>query len=179
MEQQGLSELDPQGGEFAHRFSQASRLAYADRDRYLADSDFVPVPVQRLLDPDYLRKRAQLIDPQRDMGKARAGEFDGMAYVDGDTPELPSTSHFVVVDSQGNALSMTTSIEMAFGSTLMVDGFLLNNQLTDFSFVAERDGVPSASTLKFVNRKPSLANWSILGVGAPRIIPPPYTPRSP
>lgn len=140
MEHQGLPDLEPHGVDFAHRFSQASRLAYADRGRYLADSDFVDVPVRQLLDRDYLRRRAKLIDPQADMGTASPGQFDSVAYADDESPELPSTSHFVVVDSQGNAVSMTTSIEMAFGSTLMVDGFLLNNQLTDFSFVAERDG---------------------------------------
>ncbi|MEH6651672.1 MAG: gamma-glutamyltransferase [Motiliproteus sp.] len=140
MEHQGLPDLEPQGIDFAHRFSQASRLAYADRGRYLADSDFVNVPVRQLLDRDYLRQRAKLIDPQLDMGSASPGQFDNVAYADDESPELPSTSHFVVVDSRGNAVSMTTSIEMAFGSTLMVDGFLLNNQLTDFSFVAERDG---------------------------------------
>lgn len=145
MEHQGVADLDPEGVEFAHQFTQASRLAYADRDRYLADSDFVRVPVSQLLEQDYLKQRAQLIDPQQDMGKAGAGEFDTAAYADGDPPELPSTSHFVVIDRQGNALSMTSSIEMAFGSTLMVDGFLLNNQLTDFSFVAERDGVAVAN----------------------------------
>ncbi len=145
MEHQGVADLDPEGVEFAHQFTQASRLAYADRDRYLADSDFVRVPVSQLLEQGYLKQRAQLIDPQQDMGKADAGEFDTAAYADGAPPELPSTSHFVVIDRQGNALSMTSSIEMAFGSTLMVDGFLLNNQLTDFSFVAERDGVAVAN----------------------------------
>jgi gamma-glutamyltranspeptidase/glutathione hydrolase len=148
LEHPSLSELNPQGVEFAHRFTQASRLAYADRARYLADDDFVRVPVQRLLDRDYLNQRSLLIDSNQDMGTALAGEFDRISYVDGDAPELPSTSHFVVVDGRGNALSMTSSIEMAFGSTLMVDGFLLNNQLTDFSFVAERDGVPVANRVE-------------------------------
>ncbi|WP_421868197.1 gamma-glutamyltransferase [Motiliproteus sp.] len=143
-----LAGMDPHGAEFAHLMTQASRLAYADRGRYLADSDFVPVPLPQLLDPAYLKARADMIDPQQDMGKAQAGEFDGISLIDGRSPELPSTTHFVIVDKEGNAVSMTSSIEMAFGSTLMVDGFLLNNQLTDFSFVAERDGLAVANRVE-------------------------------
>ncbi|MEH6471813.1 MAG: gamma-glutamyltransferase [Halopseudomonas sp.] len=148
LETQSLQQLTPDGAEFAHLLTQASRLAYADRQRYLADSDFVEVPVQQLLEPSYLRDRAKLIDPEQDMGLASAGEFDHLAYADGNAPELPSTSHFSVVDAAGNAVSMTSSIEMAFGSTLMVDGFLLNNQLTDFSFVAERDNLAVANRVE-------------------------------
>ncbi|MDI3325085.1 gamma-glutamyltransferase [Pontibacterium granulatum] len=141
LENQPLAELDPQGAQFNHLFTQASRLAYADRARYLADADFVDVPVEGLLDETYLERRRQLISPAMDSGKATAGNPQSApARQDDQSPELPSTSHFVVVDKWGNAVSMTTSIEMAFGSTLMAGGFLLNNQLTDFSFVAEKDG---------------------------------------
>lgn len=141
LEKQPVAELDPQGAQFNHLFTQASRLAYADRARYLADADFVDVPVEGLLDEAYLERRRQLISLEQDSGKATAGNPKAAPErQDDQSPELPSTSHFVVVDKWGNAVSMTTSIEMAFGSTLMAGGFLLNNQLTDFSFVAEKDG---------------------------------------
>ncbi|WP_299197881.1 gamma-glutamyltransferase [uncultured Amphritea sp.] len=135
--------------DFYHLFSQASRLAYADRARYLADSDFIQVPVDELLDDAYLHQRSQLISPLKDMGKANPGELPSkISRADDRSPELPSTSHFVIIDRWGNAVSMTSSIEMAFGSTLMAGGFLLNNQLTDFSFVAEQDGKPVANRVQ-------------------------------
>lgn len=137
-----LSEAD-----FSHLLTQASRLAYADRGRYLADSDHVSVPVKALLDDDYLQRRATLIDPKRDMGMAAAGRPVPLLRSNDQAPELPSTSHFVIRDTAGNLVSMTSSIEMAFGSTLMAGGFLLNNQLTDFSFVAEQDGQPVANRI--------------------------------
>jgi len=118
-----------------HLFTQSSRLAFADRNRYIADDDYVSVPVSGLLSPDYLANRSALIDPQKDMSKAYAGIPEGaLAFIDGNTIERPSTSHLSIIDSQGNAISMTSSIENAFGSALMVEGFILNNQLTDFSF---------------------------------------------
>lgn len=133
--------------DFSHLLTQASRLAYADRGRYLADSDFVEVPVDTLLAPDYLQQRARLIDPTRDMGQAQPGTPTLLERSDDQAAERPSTSHFVIRDAEGNLVSMTTSIEMAFGSTLMAGGFLLNNQLTDFSFVAEQDGKPVANRI--------------------------------
>ena len=148
LEQQKLAKLAPFDADSSHLFTQASRLAYADRGRYLADADFVDVPVEALLEPGYLQQRASLIDRRQDMGKATAGEPVLLSRGEDRSPELPSTSHFVIVDAEGNAVSMTTSIEMAFGSTLMVDGFLLNNQLTDFSFVAEQDGRPVANRVQ-------------------------------
>ncbi|WP_415906304.1 gamma-glutamyltransferase [Neptuniibacter sp. QD72_48] len=136
LEQHDLATFTPESLEFNHLFTQASRLAFADRGRYLADSDFVDVPVQGLLDPNYLNERSKLISLDKDLGQAMAGKPPhAMAnLVDAKSPERPSTTHFVVVDRWGNAVSMTSSIEMAFGSTLMAGGFLLNNQLTDFSF---------------------------------------------
>ena len=135
--------------DFYHLLSQASRLAYADRARYLADSDFIQVPVDELLDDEYLQQRSKLISPLKDMDKAHPGELPAkISRADDRSPELPSTSHFVIVDRWGNAVSMTSSIEMAFGSTLMAGGFLLNNQLTDFSFVAEADGKPVANRVQ-------------------------------
>ena len=113
-------------------FAQASRLMYADRDRYVADPRFVPVPVPRMLDPAYLKLRAQLIGTRA--GPApEPGVFSTARGRDA-TNESAGTSHFVVVDADGNVVSMTTTVESVFGSGRTVGGFVLNNQLTDFSF---------------------------------------------
>lgn len=128
-----------------HLFSEAGRLAYADRNRYVADTDFVPLPgagVAAMLDKGYLAQRAALIG-KRSMGRASPGTPPGMQVAWGaDTArDRPSTSHLAVVDKFGAGLSMTTTVEDVFGSRQMVDGFLLNNQLTDFSFdAADADG---------------------------------------
>jgi len=127
-------------------FAQASRLAYADRDRYVADPHYVAVPVERLLDPAYIKLRAQLI-----------GEHAGPAPSPGEialprgrdaTTESQGTSHFVVLDRDGNVVSMTTTIESVFGSGRTVGGFVLNNQLTDFSFApTDEAGHPVANAV--------------------------------
>lgn len=122
-----------------HYFSQASRLAFADRNRYMADSDFVDVPVRQLLNKPYLAKRAALIS-ERDMGTAEAGTLAELSYANDQSPEFPNTTHVSIVDAEGNVFSMTSSIEMGFGSGVMAAGFLLNNQLTDFSIVPEVQG---------------------------------------
>ena len=124
----GAPTLDPQG---VHLFSEAGRLAYADRSRYVADSDFVPLP-PGLLDARYLNKRAMLVR-DRSMGTADPGGPPSAKVADDGYPER-GTSHVSIVDSEGNAASLTTSIESGFGSRQMVGGFMLNNQLTDFSF---------------------------------------------
>jgi gamma-glutamyltranspeptidase/glutathione hydrolase len=127
----------------AHFIAEAERLAYADRERYLADADFVPVPLAGLIAPEYLAARAALVRRDRSLGHALAGTPPGAplaGLADGASPELPSTSHLSIVDAAGNAVAMTSSIEFAFGSQQMVRGFLLNNQLTDFSFVAGQGG---------------------------------------
>ena len=136
-----MEKLDPNSLEAVHLFTQSSRLAFADRDKYVADPAFVTMPIDGLLAPKYIKDRAQLISREKDMGKAQAGEPKGaFAFANNDSFELPSTSHIVVVDADGNAISMTSSIEMAFGSALMVNGFILNNQLTDFALSPKRDG---------------------------------------
>jgi gamma-glutamyltranspeptidase/glutathione hydrolase len=121
-----------------HLLSEAQRLAFTDRNRYMADADFVPVPVAGMLDPAYLATRRKAIDAARSMGVPTAGAPPGccaqIALADGVHADAAGTSHVSVVDGEGNAVSMTTTIESAFGSHLMVRGFLLNNQLTDFSF---------------------------------------------
>ena len=127
----------------AHLIAETERLAYADRERYLADADFVPVPVAGLIDPEYLVERAALVRPDRELGHVEPGAPPGARsgeLADGAAPELPCTSDIAIVDAAGDAVEMTSSIEFAFGSQQMVRGFLLNNQLTDFSFVAEQGG---------------------------------------
>ena len=134
---------DPSALTWAHLLLEASRLGFADRNEYLGDADFVDVPVDTLLSEPYLTGRAQLISPTQSMGQARPGLDDPDSAMSGAKPINHSTSHFSVRDAQGNAVSMTTSIEMPFGSRLMVGGFVLNNQLTDFRFdPAAADGRP-------------------------------------
>jgi len=134
----------------AHLIADAERLAYADRARYLADADFVAVPVAGLLAPGYLDARAALVRPGHALGHALPGTPPGapLALADDAAPELPSTSHLSIVDAEGNAVAMTSSIEYAFGSQQKVRGFLLNNQLTDFSFVAAQHGKPVANRVE-------------------------------
>ena len=145
LEKTDIAQRGPNDPQAWFLFAQASRLAYADRDRYVADPHFVAVPVERLLDPAYLRLRAQLI-----------GEHAGPAPLPGDialprgrdaTTESQGTSHFVVVDGDGNVVSMTTTIESVFGSGRIAGGFVLNNQLTDFSFTPTDEGQPVANAV--------------------------------
>jgi gamma-glutamyltranspeptidase/glutathione hydrolase len=124
LERTSFARAAPGSAEAVHLFSEAGRLAYGDRARYIGDPDFNPVPVEKLLAPAYLDARARLIG-EHSMNFALPGTLD---------PETPGTSHVSVVDGDGNAVAMTTSIEMGFGSRILVRGFLLNNQLTDFSF---------------------------------------------
>lgn len=132
-----------------HLIAEAERLAYADRAQYVADTDFVPVPVKGLLDPAYLASRASLIG-ERSMGSAKPGTPPGVqvAYAPDRSPLRISTSQVVAVDDLGAAVSMTTTIEAAFGSHLMVQGFLLNNQMTDFSFIPEENGQKVANRVE-------------------------------
>ncbi len=138
LERTKFAQAPPRSVEAVHLFSEAARLAYADRAQYVGDPGFVDVPVARLLDPGYLDGRARLIG-ERSMGHALPGTLD---------PESNGTSHLSVVDGEGNAVAMTTSIEMGFGSRILVRGFLLNNQLTDFSFRPERLGRPTANRVE-------------------------------
>lgn len=135
LEQYPLSRYAPGSVEAVHYFSEAGRLAFADRDFYVADPDFVKVPVRALLDPAYLRARGALIQPDRSMKVALPGDPEGKLLSRGqdNALEQPSTSHLVAADADGNALSMTTTIENEFGSKIFVRGFLLNNEMTDFS----------------------------------------------
>lgn len=135
-----LAKLKPNSVEAIHLISQAGKLAFADRERFAADPDFVKVPVQGLLAADYLKQRAGLFTAPEGAA-AVAGQPQGAEpLASGNAIEFANTSHLSVVDSKGNAVSMTTSIENAFGSGLFVNGYLLNNQLTDFSLQAKVDG---------------------------------------
>jgi gamma-glutamyltranspeptidase / glutathione hydrolase len=139
-------EPDPQA---VHLISEAERLAYADRAQYVADTDFVPVPVKGLVEPAYLASRAALIG-ERSMGTAKPGTPPGIevAYAPDRSPLRISTSQVVAVDDTGGAVSMTTTIESAFGSHIMVQGFLLNNEMTDFSFIPEENGQKVANRVE-------------------------------
>ncbi len=130
-----------------HLLIEAQRLAYADRDKYVGDDRFVHVPVDGLLDADYLKSRADLISLERAMSSVTAGTPPGAPAAGADhTGSNTGTSHFVVVDAQGNVVCMTTTVESLFGSQRMASGFFLNNQLTDFSFrPIDTDGVPIAN----------------------------------
>ena len=130
-----------------HLFAEAGRLAFADRDAYVADPAFFKTPAG-LLDDSYLDTRARLIG-ERSLGVAKPGRLPGAPLAGGDaTQERPATSHISIVDRQGQAVAMTTTIEGGFGARLMVHGFLLNNQLTDFSFVPSVDGRPAINRVE-------------------------------
>ncbi len=162
------------GVEAAHLVAEASRLAFADRAVYMADSDYVDVPIAGLLDPVYLTLRTQLIDRDAANPDAEAGfpPRRGLpAFAPQDQPEPPGTSHFAVVDAMGNALSMTTTIESGFGSRLMTNGFLLNNELTDFSFRPEIDGRPVANRVEGGKRpRSSMSPTIVMRDGAPYVL---------
>ncbi len=147
-----MGALRPGSPEAVHLITEASRLAYADRDLYIGDTDFVDVPVNAMINEDYLASRARLIDPASSIGTATPGVPDasgglGSLYAPNESRSRPSTSHFSIVDARGNVVSMTTSIEAPFGSHLMAGGFFINNQLTDFSFRPEIDGKPVANAV--------------------------------
>ncbi|MGV3626709.1 MAG: gamma-glutamyltransferase [Betaproteobacteria bacterium] len=144
-----MANVAPGSALAVHLFAEAGRLAFADRNRWVADDRFVDVPVRGLLDPAYLAARAQLIRPERAMGRAEAGAPPGarLVYADDPVDEAAGTSHIAIVDGDGNAVSMTTTIENSFGSRLMVRGFLLNNQLTDFNFNPLETGRPAANAV--------------------------------
>ncbi len=148
LERTAFDRAAPGSVEAVHLFAEASRLAYADRARFVADPDFVEVPVQGLLDPAYLAARAKLIG-ERSMGHAEPGHPAGAsAAADVPETELAGTSHVSIVDARGNGVAMTTTIENAFGSRIMVRGFLLNNELTDFSFRPEALGMLAANRVE-------------------------------
>lgn len=134
-----LEEYQPNQLEAVHLISQASSLAFADRDAFIADPSYTYLPFGALINSTYLQKRGKKLGLEKKMKKARPGSAYSTAFIQVDNAfELPNTSHISIVDKEGNAVSMTSSVEYAFGSGLMVEGFLLNNQLTDFAFMPNR-----------------------------------------
>ena len=157
--------------ETVHLFTQAGRLAFADRDRYVADSDFVTVPALGMLDKGYLAERAALIT-DTDLGRAAPGTPPGVFDPSAPdvTAKLSGTSHVSIVDRYGNALSMTTTVESSFGNGVMVRGFLLNNELTDFSFSpVDADGLPVANRVEPNKRPRSSMSPSIVFDGEGKV----------
>jgi gamma-glutamyltranspeptidase/glutathione hydrolase len=145
-----MSRVRAGSSEAIHLFAEAGRLAYADRDHYVGDPAFVAVPVAGLVDPAYLAGRATLVRPERSMLRAAPGVPAGAPVSLGTdaTVEAAGTSHLSVIDGRGNAVAMTTTVESAFGSRILVRGFLLNNELTDFAFQPEADGRPLANRVQ-------------------------------
>jgi gamma-glutamyltranspeptidase / glutathione hydrolase len=146
-----LASLRDDRAQAIHLFIEANRLAFADRALFLGDPDFVHAPVAELLAPAYLRERSALIDPKKALLSVTAGAPLPLAaweFAPGTPSERPSTSHFSIVDRFGAAVGMTTSVQGAFGSQLMVGGFILNNQLTDFDYVPEVGGKPVANRIE-------------------------------
>ncbi|MCT4331880.1 gamma-glutamyltransferase [Paracoccus sp. YLB-12] len=147
-----LAALGAESPESWRLIGDASRLAFADRGRYMADSDFVPVPTEGLVAPDYLSERGKLLSGDDALPEVSAGSpgwSHAMLWGQDSAIEFPSTSHISIVDADGNALSMTTTIENGFGSRLFTQGFLLNNELTDFSFEThDAAGYPIANRLE-------------------------------
>ena len=156
-----------------HLYAEAAKLAYADRGLYMADADFVNMP-EGLLNKAYLGQRADLIDPQMAMEKAAPGEppwQDARLWAPDTQAERPGTSHFVIVDAHGDMVSMTTTIETGFGSRVMSGGFLLNNELTDFSRAPERDGRPIANRVEGGKRpRSSMSPTIVMKDGEPMLL---------
>jgi len=152
LENFNLAKLKPNSPEALHLVVEATRLAYADRNEYLGDVS--GVPIEKMLDKNYLMMRSDLINPKKAMLKVEPGKFpESKNLAFNHSVEHPSTTHLSVVDDEGNAVSYTSSIEYFFGSALMVDGFLLNNQMTDFSFLPEINGKPVANRIES-NKQP-------------------------
>ena len=151
IERYNISELGPNNPDTWRIIGDASRLAFADRDAYIADTDFVYVPIKELTDQTYINKRAKFLNSKNKIEKVKAGNLiskSSSSWNEDISLELPSTSHISIVDKYGNALSMTSTIENGFGSRLMTNGgFLLNNELTDFSFKSFKNGKKIANNI--------------------------------
>lgn len=178
LEHFNLRDMDPAGADAAMLIADAARLAYADRARYLADTDFTPAPIAGMLAPDYITLRAQVLDPARAIPVPRAGNPRWLRAAPppeaAPAPEQPEhgTSHAAIVDDAGNAVSMTMTVEDAFGARIMVRGFVLNNELTDFAFQPEIDGRPVANRVEPGKRpRSSMAPTIVYGKdGKPRFL---------
>ena len=178
-----VAEWGPRDPRSWHVVAEAMKLAYADRELYVGDRDFVPVPVAGLIDPDYLRGRSNMISLTKPLGRYEAGTPPGAeARTIALSGEIAGTTHFVAVDAAGNVANMTSTIESIFGSQLVAGGFFLNNELTDFSFAPDRDGAPVANRVEPGKRPRSSMSPTIVfdaegkpvlalgSAGGPRII---------
>ncbi|CAM4215051.1 gamma-glutamyltransferase [Vibrio agarivorans] len=165
-----MASLGPKSAEAWQIIGDASRLAFADRGRYIADTDYVPMP-QGLLEKSYLTQRADLIKPGQALKQVEPGKpsWDKpVEQADDQSIELPSTTHIVIADKYGNVLSMTSTVENGFGSRLMSNGFILNNELTDFSFATHQDGYPIANRVEPGKRpRSSMAPTIVMKAGKP------------
>ena len=149
LERFDLKALGPASPQAWHLIAEAMQLAYADREKYLGDADFVAVPVAGLIDRAYLRRRSGLISPLRALGAYPAGNPPGApARTPAMQREPAGTTHFVAVDARGNVATMTSTVEGPFGSQLVANGYVLNNELTDFTWTPERDGAPVANRVE-------------------------------
>ncbi len=166
-----IAKMGPENIQSWRLLGDASRLAFADRGKYMADSDYVPMPTEGLLAADYIEQRATLLKGDTALTTTAAGKppwSHAMNYALDEAIELPSTSHFSIVDKDRNMVSITTTIENGFGSRLMVRGFLLNNELTDFSFRSHADGVPIANRIEPGKRpRSSMAPTIVMKGGEP------------
>ena len=174
LDQFDLSGMGPQDPAFLTMLGNASRLAFADRGEYMADSDFVPMPTEGLVDPAYLESRAGRLGGGEALNTVTPGAPEwshAMEWGTDQSIEFPSTSHISIVDGDGNVLSMTTTIENGFGSRLMAPGgFLLNNELTDFSFATHEDGDPIANRVEPGKRpRSSMSPTIVMQDGAPSL----------
>ena len=131
-----------------HLITESTRLAFSDREKYIGDPDFINVPVTSLLEASYIKSRSELINPDKALKNITPGMMKNYSFLTPTfSPEQQSTTHFVVRDAKGNVVSMTSSVEAAFGSRIMSGGMFLNNQLTDFSFSPEKDGITVANSV--------------------------------
>ena len=169
LEETDIADRGPDDPQAWFLFVEASRLAYADRDLYVGDSDFVEVPVEAMLDPAYLDRRREMIDGQAMAAPAAGVLTEYMPLADA-TVEPAGTSHFVIADSDGDVVSITTTIESYFGSGRMVGGFFLNNQLTDFSFSPIVEGHPAANAVAGGKRPRSSMTPTIVFDGEGRVV---------
>ncbi len=174
LERSDLKALGPQNPQAWRLIGDASRLAFADRELYVADPAFLPQPTTGLVARDYLADRAKLLTGDRALETAEAGRpkfSHGERLAPDRAIELPGTSHLSIVDAEGDAVSMTTTVEAAFGSRLMVRGFMLNNELTDFAFRPERDGALVANRVEPGKRpRSAMSPTIVLKDGRPALV---------
>jgi gamma-glutamyltranspeptidase / glutathione hydrolase len=143
-----MKALGPDSPQSWHVIAEAMQLAYADREKYLGDPDFVSVPVAGLIDRSYVASRSAMISPTASIGSYTAGNPPGAApRTAAISSETGGTTHFVAADGAGNVVSMTSTVESIFGSQLIANGMILNNELTDFTFAPVKDGAPVANAV--------------------------------